>query len=259
MDKTSGGKLIYSKGIIFLIFAHYNHFIDSMFEEGDSIVTFGDALQDINFVVYFWTIHSLIQSANFDEYYFWLASLGDGFPEGINILYASKTKFFNDYEPINKKNNLRYAKAFNNMAGYIKGDKKGNADGKLGGILYFEKYNIYCLIYAKTPNHSTVEKDGKNIIYIITWTFERKIEIYTNFKTLKLKIFENETIMNVRAGKYGDDKVFIIYSFKPMKSKDISYGYVDMRTIPYIFDISTSKIIKDGIKMDKFVINTNKD
>ena len=47
--------------------------------------------------------------------------------------------------------------------------------------------------------------------------------------------------MNVRAGKYGDDKVFIIYSEKPQNSKDWGWGYLDMGTIPhlYIIDIST--------------------
>ena len=67
--------------------------------------------------------------------------------------------------------------------------------------------------------------------------------------------------MNVRGGKYGDDKVFIIYSFKTENSEDIGYGHVDMGTIPYliIYDLSTSKIIKDGIKMDNFVMNTNED
>ena len=58
------------------------------------------------------------------------------------------------------------------MAGYIKGYHNGGADGKLGGLLYFEKYGLYCLIYAKTPNYSNDAKNGKNIIYISTWKFE---------------------------------------------------------------------------------------
>ena len=147
------------------------------------------------------------------------------------------------------------------MAGYIKGDRNGHSDGKLGGILYFEKYNLYCLVYAKTPNHSTDEKNGKNIIYITTWEFETKNESFINNKTIEIKVFENETLMQVRGGRYGDNKVFIIYSYKPKNSKDFGWGYVDMGTIPYlcILDISTSKIIKDGIKMDKFVMNTNED
>ena len=44
----------------------------------------------------------------------------------------------------------------------------GQADGKLGGLLYFEKSKIFCLVYAKTPNADT----SKNAIYMTTWTFE---------------------------------------------------------------------------------------
>ena len=123
------------------------------------------------------------------------------------------------------------------------------------------KNYLYCLVFAKTPNHSTDENDGKNIIYITTWKFDTKNEALINTQLFKVKVFENETIMNVRGGKYGDDKVFIIYSFKTENSEDIGYGHVDMGTIPYliIYDLSTSKIIKDGIKMDNFVMNTNED
>jgi len=47
------------------------------------------------------------------------------------------------------------------LAGYIKGDKNDHADGKLRGILYFEKHKLYCLIYVKIPNNSTDDKNGK--------------------------------------------------------------------------------------------------
>ena len=141
VDLPVGGKLAYSRGIVFLIFAHYSYFNELGHLEGDSIVTFDDALKDMNFAVEFGTIHSLIQSANFDEYYFWSASLSDGYPEGITVLYTSKTNFTNVYDPINKKYNLRHAKALTTLAGYIKGDKNDHADGNLGGILYYEKYN----------------------------------------------------------------------------------------------------------------------
>ena len=130
MDRPSGGKLAYSRGTIFLIFGYYNHFngfipmVNELHDEGDAVVTFDDGLQDLNFGIEFGTIHSLIQSVNFDEYYFWTASLGDGFPEGINVQYTSKTDFTNEYDPINKKYNQRYVGRPYNMAGYIEGDKK---------------------------------------------------------------------------------------------------------------------------------------
>ena len=265
MYRPEGGKLTYSRGRIFLIFCHYNDFLERGGHTGDTVVTFNDALQDMDFGFTWGTSHSLIQSATFDEYYFWTAALGDAVPEGISVIHTSKADIANEdvfyYDPINKKYNQRYYGGKNNLAGYIKGDANGRADGKLGGILYFEKYKLYCLIYAKTPNNSTDEKNGKNIIYITTWKFELKNETFTDIKTTEVKVFENETIMNVRAGKYGDDKVFIIYSEKPQNSKDWGWGYLDMGTIPhlYIIDISTLKKIKDNIKLDKLTMNTNED
>ena len=41
----------------------------------------------------------------------------------------------------------------------------GWADGRLGGLLYFDKLELYCLIYAKTPNYSEDEKIIK-LLYI---------------------------------------------------------------------------------------------
>ena len=265
MYRSEGGKLAYSRGRIFLIFSHYNDFTNQGPHTGDSTVTFNDALQDMDFGSNWGTSHSLIQSATFDDYYFLTAALGDGDPEGIRVIYTSKADIINDsvfyYDPINKKYNQRYFREYDNLDWYIKGYRNGRADGKLGGILYFEKYNLYCLIYAKIPNNSNDDKNGKNIIYITTWKFELKNETFSDIKTIEIKVFENQTIMNVRAGKYGDDKVFIIYSEKPQNSKDWGWGYLDMGTIPhlYIIDISTLKKIKDNIKLDKLTMNTNED
>ena len=265
MYQPQSGKLKYSRGRIFLIFSHYNYFPTQGSHTGDTTVTFNDVLQDMDFGSTWGTSHSLIQSGTFDEYYFWTAALGDASPEGILAIYTSKADIHNDnayyYDPINKKYNLRYFGQYSNLAGYIKGDRNGHADGKLGGILYFEKYKLYCLIYAKIPNNSTEEKNGKNIIYITTWKFELSNKTFSDIKTIEVKVFENETIMQVRAGKYGDDKVFIIYTEKPKNSKDFGWGYLDMGTIPYLYviDIITLKKIKDNIKLDKLIMNTNED
>ena len=96
--------------------------------------------------------HSLIQSATFDNDYFWSASLSDCYPQGIKVQYTSKREFQNNYDAVNKKNNIRYYGQNNNLAGIITGYSIGWADGKLGGILYYEKLELYCLVYAKTPN-----------------------------------------------------------------------------------------------------------
>ena len=187
MYRPQSGKLKYSRGRIFLIFSHYNYFPIQGSHTGDTTVTFNDVLQDMDFGPTWGTSHSLIQSGTFDEYYFWTAALGDGNPEGILVAYTSKSDIHNDnnyyYDPINKKYNQRYFGVYKNLAGYIKGDRNGHAAGKLGGILYFEKYKLYCLIYAKIPNNSTEDKNGKNIIYITTWKFEIKNKTITDIKT----------------------------------------------------------------------------
>ena len=204
--------------------------------------------------------HSLIQSVTFDENYFWTAALSDAYPMGIKVEYTSKrdlNKNIGSYDSINKKYNLRIYGTNDSLAGYIRGYKNGRADGKLGGILYFEKFNIYCIIYAKTPNVRD-ENQGKNIIYLTTWKFEN--ETITNIKTIEVKVFESGNIMQVRAGRYGDDKVFITYS-NITNPRDYRYGFIEMGTIPYfyIIDISTLKILKKDIKLDKLIMNTNED
>ena len=46
MYRPDNGKLIYSRGRIFLIFCHYNHFLDDGGHTGDIVVTFNDILKD---------------------------------------------------------------------------------------------------------------------------------------------------------------------------------------------------------------------
>ena len=258
MYEPDNGKLIYSRGRIFLIFCHYNYFINNGGHTGDTVVTFNDVLQDMDFGCNWGSSHSLIQSVTFDEYYFWTAALGDAYPEGINIEYTSKREFKNTYDPVNEKYNLRFYKEIDYLAGYIKGNNLGTANGKLGGIIYFEKYGLYCLIYAKTPNYSNDEKNEKNIIYMTTWEFVNN-QIVNN-KTIEIKVFENGNVMQIRAGKYGDDKIIIIYA-ETNNAGGNSYGYVNKGTIPklYIINVSTLQIIKQDETIDKLLMNTNED
>ena len=128
------GKLIYSGGRIVLIFSHYNYFIYDLGKTGahtgDTTVTFDNTLNDMDFGLTWGASHSLIH-----------------------------------IDPINNKQNQRDYKIITNLAGKITGYRNGSADGKLGGILYFEKYGIYCLVYAKTPNVSEDSYNGK-ILFI---------------------------------------------------------------------------------------------
>ncbi len=256
------GILLYSRGRIFLIFAHYNYFLDAGGHQGDTAVTFDEILLDLDFGDVWGSSHSLIQSATFDNNYFWTATLSDAYPEGIRVIYTSKKLFTKEYDSINKKFNSRVTgNDQDQIAGFIKGYHNGLADGKLGGILYFEKFNLYCLIYAKYPNYSNDEKNGTSIIFVSTWNFvDNQI---TNNKTKEIKISKTDIVMSLRAGKYGDDKIIIIYN----ETKETKIDTFDFRrnipkgTIPKVFVITVpdmSIVINDKI-YDELIMNTNEE
>ena len=56
------------------------------------MATFNDNLEDIDFGLIFGASHSLIQSATFDDNYFWTATLSDAYPNGIKVEYISLTE-----------------------------------------------------------------------------------------------------------------------------------------------------------------------
>ena len=263
MYRPDNGKLVYSRNRIFLIFAHYNYFLDAGGHTGDTVVTFNDYLLDMDFGNNWGASHSLIQSATFDnKNHFWTAALSDAYPEGIQVQYTSK-RDLNEYafDPVNKKYNSRIYSEDNNIAGYIKGYHTGPADGKLGGILYFEKYGLYYLVYAKTPNYSneTLSKNNTNIIFVTSWKFEdNKI---TDIKTYEIKIFEKtKNVMQLRAGKYGSDYIFIIYAETDSLGHN-SYGRINKGTKPKVYVLqvpSMTKIIDDQL-YDNLLMNTNED
>ena len=261
MYRPDNGKLVYTRGRIFLIFAHYNYFLDVKGHTGDTVVTFNDYLLDMDFGITWGASHSLIQSATFDDKnHFWTAALSDAYPEGINVEYTSKRDFSSyDYDSVNKKYNRRISSSNSELAGYIKGYHTGPADGKLGGILYFEKYELYCLVYAKTPNYSDdPTKNNTAVIFITTWKFEDNT--ISNEKTYEIKVFNTGNLMQLRAGKYGEDYIIIIYA-ETEKEGNNGYGNVAKGTKPKVFVISVSdmsKVVNDKT-YDNLLMNTNED
>ena len=102
--QADNAKLIYSRGRIVLIFAHYNYFTDEkMGHNADTVATFNDNLEDLDFGVIWGASHALIQSATFDDNYFWTATLSDAYPQGIRVQYISKRDFQNNYDAVAKK------------------------------------------------------------------------------------------------------------------------------------------------------------
>ena len=253
--QADNAKLVYSRGRIFLIFAHYNVFYDDWVgHNADTVATFSDDLGDVDFGIVWGASHSLIQSATFDENYFWSATLSDAYPQGIRVEYTSKREFLNNYDAVAKKNNIRVNDQDDSLAGIIKGYYYGWADGKLGAILYFDKLELYCLVYAKTPNYSSDEKNNKNIIYITTWKFiNGKIE-QTTFK--EIKVLEKGNIMQVRAGKLGDNEVFITYLHTNSSGHNY-YGNIPRGSSPKVFVVKLPnfELIKNDETDNYLVIN----
>jgi len=117
---------------------------------------------------------------------------------------------------------------------------------------------LYCLIYAKTPNYSEDEKNNKTIIYMTTWKYTDNKIAETNVK--EIKVFETGNVMQLRAGKLGNDKVFIMYHETSTWGHN-HYGNVPRGTVPKIFVVKLPafEIIKNDITNDDILMNTNED
>ena len=261
MIYSEGGKLVYTKGRIFLIFGHRN-FNGKEYHNGDSSATFNDLLEDIDFGWGWGTSHSLSQSATFDEKNYISASLNDAISAGINVYYLSKTEFLNNnnyyYDPVNKKYNLRSSFGFSNLTGYMRGYKGMFPMSRMGGILYFESIKKYCLVYAKTPNYSNDDKNNTNIIYLTAW--ELKDKKLSNNKTIEVKVFpKDKNVLHVRVGKLGDDKAFIIYNESQYQGNGIVTQPVGEKPKVCIVNMKTLNIEKSDIFIDNLYMNSNED
>ena len=101
-------------------------------------------------------------------------------------------------------------------------------------------------------------KNGKAVIYITTWKFtDKKI---VDITTKEIKVFETGNIMQVRAGKYGNDKVIITY-LGTNRAGHNYYGNIPAGSAPNIFVVELPDLalaIDDG-KMNDLLLNTDED
>ena len=112
--------------------------------------------------------------------------------------------------------------------------------------------------YLKLKNHLSLFWNNKTIIFATTWKFEdNKI---SNIQTYEIKLFDSGNLMQLRAGKYGEDYIFIIYAETDIFGNN-GYGNVAQGTKPKVFVIKVSdmsKIINDQT-YDNLLMNTNED
>lgn len=256
MYDSDGGRLVYTKGRIFLIFAHENYFNDG-YHQGDTSATFNDLLEDIDFGWSWLTSHSITFTATYDENYFISASLNDYYVcPWVNVIYTSKTEFDTspyEYDSVNKKYNLRKHFGSSELTGKMKGYKGAFPFSRIGRIIYFEALKLYCLVYAKTPD----EDKNTTVIYLTTW--ELKDNQIVNNKTMPVKIFpQNKNVGQVRAGKFGDDKVFIAYNETKWLGC-ITYQEAGYKPYVFIIKVNTFQILQNDIFIDKLYMNSNDD
>ena len=255
MYGSYGGRLVYTKGRIFLIFAHRNYFSDG-YHQGDTSATFNDLLEDIDFGWSWLTSHSITFTATYDENYFISASLNDAVSPWVNVIYTSKTEFDTspyEYDSVNKKYNLRITFGSSKLTGKMKGLDGAFPFSRIGRILYFEGLKLYCLVYAKTPD---LDKNT-TVIYLTTWELKNK-QIVNN-KTLTVKIFsQDKNVGQIRAGKFGDNKVFLVY-YETNQLGCIISQEAGCKPKVFIIQVNNFNIIKNDIFIDKLYINSNDD
>ena len=259
MGNPDTGKVAYTKGRVYLIFGHINYYPDKDWHNGDSTITLNDILKDIDFGNTWGASHTLIQSVTYDDNYFISAALMD---PGLLVVYVSKTEFDLDwnhyYDSVAKRYNVRKMLGTSQLVGKMTGTHTGTADARLGGILYFEKLKLYCLVYSKNPNYSNDEKNNTNIIYMTTWNLVNNV--IKNNITREIRVFPSGlNDANVRCGKLGDDKVFIMYN-ESTGIRGINYR-IFPGSVPKVsvIQLEPYKFLVRDKAYDKLYMNSNED
>ena len=115
------------------------------------------------------------------------------------------------------------------------------------------------MVYAKTPVADSESDGGKNIMYASLWKFENGRITDNQIKIIK-DFGQDNNVMQLRAGKYGDNKLFITYAPTTTKGSH-RYGTVNKGTIPKVFiiELPSFKFIEKDKQYDDLFMNTNED
>ena len=92
-----------------------------------------------------------------------------------------------------------------------------------------------------------------------TWQFKNN-KIVNNKTMIVKKFASGKNVIQVRTGKFGDDKAFITYIETTSEGGNY-YGNVLEGTTPYFFliDVPNRKKLKSDVKLTKLIMNTNED
>ena len=254
MYQPDGAKLFYGRGRIFLLFSHYNYFIDQGGHTGDTSITFNDKLNDVDLAINWGSSHSLTQCVTADSRYFWTVSLGDAYPQGLYFSYVSKKNFSSTLDGINKKYRRKYT-SNSNIVSTIKGVPTGRSNGKLGGIMYFKKYDMYAVVFSDT-NDDTSNRHG---LYYVTWKLNDD-SISENVTHTIVALDTSIDVNQVRAGRYGEDYIVVLFS-KNSSTASTYPGNLVKGSQPtiYIINISSNTIIERDVTKTGVYMPSNED
>ena len=204
MFKPDNGKLVFARGRIFAIFAHYNNFNrrgGEEFHTGDSLISIDDMTGRDEKVVSPWgTSHSLRQRLIYNGKRIISTSLGDAGP--MNILISSADVF--------KLKGLRTFKSV--LDGYIVGNKLGKAAGRIGGLFEVSD-NLYVSGFARRPaiyNNIKNDKDEMGLMYY-----------HENLSTVKKIVLGKGNNVNLLKGAMYGSNIIIAYGTTKYNEGDI--------------------------------------
>ncbi len=199
MFEPENGKLAFGRGRLNIIFAHYNNFGDDGGHTGDTYYSLD--LDGSNLTAkYAWgwkCSHSLIQSHIYNGRYFVSASLGDAYPENIDISVIDNERGNSAYDSKRKSYpNIQY-KNTQEIAALIPGNHIGDSMGRLGAVLDFGDY--FGLIYSVKKS----ENDNRDGIFFLTFKYVNdEINLLTT-KTIISNVCSS--MINLRAARYGKE------------------------------------------------------
>lgn len=214
MFSTQNGKLAYGRGRISLIFAHYNYFGIKNGERddhtGDTLFTFDENGENENYAWSWKTSHSLNQVQIYDGKYFITASLGDVYPENINVCFISPLKYTSKFDGERKTyvNIPSVCKEIVNK-GKIPGNGRGNSCGRLGGLTKIR--DKYYLTFTRQScsikgYDGKTTSDSNNDFALIEFTFDGVSIVNTNY----YRLGDGSKIINIRSQKYGNSILILL-------------------------------------------------
>ena len=243
LTTAQNGRIVYTNGMLSVIFAHQNNFhagVDSDFSSGDSFITMDSNGEDVKLAFAFKTSRSLSQALTFDGKYVVYAGLGDQTPENINACVMRVDWTVGSANRVYSECNTHM------LSTNIPGDAKGNSAGRLGGVVHGD--DKYGVVYSvKEYNNVTTSEVG-----IIRFDVDDN-KIVDVVKNVIDGINGNE-VVQIRTVKYGKN-VLVVYAVGNeaveglLPKDDVMFAKVGYMLVDFNGKVISGPFMKEGSEM----------